>query len=121
MPWCATRASPISSRPPALGSPHSKWFSLPASPSPPPSLLVGLRGITRRPTITGRHEAGFCGKQALLRVDAIPESRWGGLPTYRMLFFKRILTEPAVAAAAAAAPIVERRSEQRFAISPEFP
>lgn len=40
-----------------------------------------------------------------------------------MLFFKRILKEPAPAAATAAvaAPAVERRSEQRFGISPDFP
>lgn len=37
-----------------------------------------------------------------------------------MLFFKRILKEPAPSAAAAA-PVVERRSEQRFPISAEFP
>jgi hypothetical protein len=37
-----------------------------------------------------------------------------------MLFFKRILKEPA-AAATVAAPAIERRSESRFAISPEFP
>ena len=37
-----------------------------------------------------------------------------------MLFFKRILKEPEQPAAAAA-PIVERRTEQRFAISADFP
>src|SRR4051812_11395933 len=36
-----------------------------------------------------------------------------------MLFFKRILKEPAPAPSAA--PVVERRSEQRYVISPEFP
>lgn len=36
-----------------------------------------------------------------------------------MLFFKRILKEPEVASPAS--PAVERRSEQRFKVSPEFP
>lgn len=39
-----------------------------------------------------------------------------------MLFFKRILKEPAPAAPpSASTPAVERRSEQRYAINPEFP
>jgi hypothetical protein len=38
-----------------------------------------------------------------------------------MLFFKRILKEPETPAAVPAAPAVERRGEQRFAISPDFP
>ena len=38
-----------------------------------------------------------------------------------MLFFKRILKEPVPAAAGAIAPEIERRSEQRFKISQDFP